>query len=159
MKFIIEYSILVEQRLLTYIMDECSFDMEPFVENYDFELILNKLTLSVIDNTIVQITGFCGLDKSMKSTCQVPEYKKGGLLVEHSLNYGFAYGINDDDNYEYPVYVNTQTGWVCIGNPEKKGNAVEFINNCVAVIDDKNEFISLWLKPLCSGISLQKIMN
>ena len=30
---------------------------------------------------------------------------------------------------------------------EKQGNAVEFINNCVAVIDDDKEFISLWLKP------------
>ena len=56
----------------------------------------------------------------------------------------FAYGINEDD---LPVYVNVHTGWVCIGNPEKKGNAVQFINNCVAVIDENKEFVSLWLKP------------
>ncbi|MCH7410704.1 hypothetical protein MM239_14950 [Belliella sp. DSM 111904] len=147
MKFIIEYGHPVEQRLLTYIQEEYSFDMEPFVKSCDFELILNKISLSVIDDTIVQITGFCGLDKSMKSNYQVPEYKKGCLRVEHNLNYGFAYGVNDDDNYEYPVCINVQSGWVCIGNPEKKGNAVEFINNCVAVIDDDKEFVSLWLKP------------
>jgi uncharacterized protein YbdZ (MbtH family) len=51
------------------------------------------------------------------------------------------------NNEDWLVHVNVKTGWVCIGNPEKKGNAVEFINNCVAVIDDK-EFVSLWLKPL-----------
>lgn len=147
MKFIIEYSNLVEQRLLMYIPEEYSFDMEPIVSEIDFELILNKLSLSVVDDRIIQLWGFCGLDKSMKSNHQVPEYRRGILRVEHNLKFGFAYGINDDDNYEYPIYINVQTGWVCIGDPEKKGNAVEFINNCVTVIDDDNEFVSLWLKP------------
>ncbi len=144
MKFVIEYGNPVEQRLLTYIPEECSFDMEPIVSGIDFELILNKISFSVVDNRIIQLWGFCGLDKSMKSSCQVPEYKKGALHVEHNLNFGFAYGINDDD---LPIYVNVQSGWVCIGNPEKKGNAVEFVNNCIAVIDDDKEFVSLWLKP------------
>jgi len=121
--------------------------MEPIVNEIDFELILNKLSMSVVDNRIIQLWGFCGLDKSMKSNYQVPEHRKGILGVEHDLKYGFAYGINSDDDYEYPVYVNTKTGWVCIGNPERKDNAVEFINNCVAVIDDNNDFVSLWLKP------------
>src|SRR6218665_21404 len=145
MKFIIEYGNFVEQRLLTYIPAECSFDIEPIVSKIDFELLLNKISLSVVDNRIIQLWGFCGLDKSMKSGYQVPEYKKGSLSVEHNLNYGFAYGINDA--HEYPVYLNVQSGWVCIGEPEKKGNAVEFINNCVAVIDDDKQFVSLWLKP------------
>lgn len=144
MKFIIKYGDSVEQRLLTYLPEECSFDMEPIGSHIDLELILNKLSLSVVDNKITQLWGFCGLDKSMKSNYKVPEYQKGSLEVEHNLDFGFAYGINDDD---WPVYINTQTGWVCIGNPEKSGNAVEFINNCVAVIGDNKEFISLWLKP------------
>ena len=147
MKFIIEYGKNIQKRVLTYITEDGSFDMEPFVKNYNFELVLNKLTLSVVDDTIVQVTGFCGFAEWMKSNYQVPEYKSGSLLVKHNLNYGFAYGINDDDNYEYPVYINVQSGWVCIGNPEKKNNAVEFINNCVAVIDDDKDFVSLWLKP------------
>jgi uncharacterized protein YbdZ (MbtH family) len=144
MKFIIESSNSIEERLLTYIPEECSFDMEPIVSKWDFELIVNKLSLTVIDEKIVQLWGFCGLGEWMKSSYLVPEYKKGILKIEHKLKFGFAYGINDE---EFPVYVNVQTGWVCIGNPEKKGNAVEFINNCVAVINDDKEFISLWLKP------------
>lgn len=147
MKFIIKYGPSIEQRVLTYIQEECSFNMEPFVENYDFELVLNKLTLSIIDDIVVQVTGFCGYREWIKSIYQVPQYKKGSLGVEHNLNYGLAYVISDNDDYEYPIYVNVQTGWVCIGNPEKKGDAVEFINNCVAVIDDDNDFVALWLKP------------
>ena len=144
MKFIVEYGDTIEQRLLTYIPEECSFDMEPIVSKIDFELILNKLSLSVVDNGVIQLWGFCGFDKSMKSNYKVPKYRSGVLKVEHSLEYGFAYGINDED---FPVYVNAQTGWVCIGEPEKLGNAVEFINNCVAVIGNDKEFISIWLKP------------
>lgn len=146
MEFIIEHGHTVEQRLLTYIQEECSFDIEPIVSQIDFELVLNKINLSVVDNRIIQLWGFCGFAEWMKSDYQVPEYKKGSLRVRHNLTHGFAYGISDDD-YEYPVYINAQMGWVCIGNPEKKGNAVEFINNCVAVIGDDKEFISLWLKP------------
>lgn len=145
MKFIIEYGAFVEQRLLMYIPEECSFDMKPIIHELDLELILNKITLSVVDERIVQVWGFCGLNESIKSDCKVPDYKRGSLKVEHNLNPGFAYGIND--NEDYPIYVNVRTGWVCIGDPERKNNAVEFINNCVAVIDDDNQFVSLWLKP------------
>jgi len=134
------------QRQLVYIQEEHSFYMDSVVNKIEIELILNKISLWVSDKMVVNVGGFCGLNKSMRSNYQVPEHKKGGLQVEHNLNYGFAYGINDDD-YEYPVYVNVQSGWVCIGNPEEKGNGVEFINNCVAVIDDDKEFVSLWLKP------------
>ncbi|MEZ4912393.1 MAG: hypothetical protein R2774_16205 [Saprospiraceae bacterium] len=134
------------QQQLVYIPEEHSFYMDSIVNKIEVELIVNKISLAVSDHIVVSVSGFCGLSESMKSNYQVPKYKKGGLRVEHNLNYGFAYGINDDD-YEYPVYVNVQSGWVCIGNPEKKGNAVEFINNCVAVIDNDKEFVSLWLKP------------
>ena len=144
MKFIVEYGSAIERRLLTYIPEECSFDMEPIVSKIDFELILNKLSLSVVNNRIIQLWGFCGLDKSMKSNYTVPEYRSGILKVEHNFKYGLADGINDED---FPVYVNTQTGWVCIGEPEKLGNAVEFIDNCAAVIGIDKEFISIWLKP------------
>jgi hypothetical protein len=147
MKFIIEYGHPVKQRILTYIQEECSFDMEPFVNNYDFELALNKLTLSIANDTVIQISGFSGFNEWIKSSYQVPESKNGSLVVKHNFKYGFSYRINDDDGYEYPVYVNLQTGWVCIGDPKKKENAVEFINNCVAVIGSNKEFIALWLKP------------
>jgi len=144
MKFLIENTDKIGEQQLLYLEDECSFYMEYTGQKIELELILNKISLAVSESRVVDLSGFCGLDKSMKSNFKVPEYKKGILSVEHNLKYGLAYGINDDD---LPVYVNTQTGWVCIGNPEKKGNAVEFINNCVAVISDDGDFLALWLNP------------
>ena len=144
MKFLIQSSDEIGKQQLVYLEDECSFYMEYTSSKIELELIVNKISLAVLDNRITDLSGFCGLDKSMKSNYQIPKYRKGILSVEHNLNYGLAYGINDED---LPVHVNMETGWVCIGNPNKKGNAVEFINNCVAVIDDDKEFVSLWLKP------------
>lgn len=145
MKFEIEYTSFSEDRLLVYRIEEHSFDMEPWTYELDFEIAINTLTLVVVDDKIIQLNGFCGLNKKMKSNFEVPESQKGILKVSDNLRSGIgSYRINKED---LPVYVNTHTGWVCIGNPEKKVNAVEFINNCIAVINDDKEFISLWLKP------------
>lgn len=147
MKFEIEYGESIYNFVLTYITEECAFNMEPWVSGVDFDLVLNKLSLSVVNNTIIQICGFCGLSKSMKSTYEVPKYKKGSLKVITDLEPGFAYRINDEE--DWPVYVNYKAGWVCVGDPNKPGQAVEFINNCcVAVVNDKGDLASLWLKPV-----------
>jgi len=147
MKFFIEESSEIGLQHLVYLFDEYSFFTDKINDKIDFELAVNKITLSVLNNRVIDLGGFCGFAEWNKSGCQVPMYKKGILRVERNLKYGFVYGINDKEEYDYPTYVNTQTGWVCIGDPEKKGNAVEFITNCVAVIDDDMEFVSLWLKP------------
>lgn len=133
------------QQQLIYIPHEHSFYMNGIVNRIDIELIVNKISLAVSDNVIVNVGGFCGLDKSMISDCEIPKYQKGILKVEHNLEYGFAYGVSEND---LSIHVNIHTGWICIGSPEKKGHAVEFIKNCVAVIDDDKSLFSIWLKPL-----------
>jgi len=144
MIFKINYTNNLEDKTLIYREDEYSFDMSPWNHVIDFELVLNKLTMTVVADKVTQLSGFCGLADCMNSNICVPEYSKGKLKIEHSLKNGFAYGIYNEDQ---PVYLNTKSGWVCIGNPLKLGNAVEFIQNCVAVISDDGEFLSLWLKP------------
>ena len=143
MKFIVEYRNFTQQHLLTYIPEECSFYMGKIMGKIDVELILNKISLAVSKNEIVHVSGFCGLDKSMKTNYKIPKFKKGVLKVEDNLKYGFAYGINDED---WPVYINIETGWICIGDPLKSEKAVEFINDCVAVLEG-DKLVALWLKP------------
>lgn len=41
------------------------------------------------------------------------------------------------------MVVNKSTGCVWVGNPESGGDAVEFMDNAVAVVDDK-ELVALW---------------
>ncbi|KAB8155757.1 hypothetical protein EZY14_000680 [Kordia sp. TARA_039_SRF] len=144
MIFKINYTENIENRTLIYREEEHSFDMNPRNHSIDLELAFNKLTMSVVDDKVIQLSGFCGLTKEMYSNIEIPIYGKGFLIVEHELESGFIYDIS---NEEFPVQFNSQTGWVCIGNTNKKGKGVEFINNCVAFISDRGEFLSLWLKP------------
>jgi hypothetical protein len=147
MKFLINYTGTPEQRTLIYRDEEFSFDMNQWVYEIDFEIAINTLTFSIIDGKVTQFNGFCGLNKKMKADYNVPQSQKGELKILHSEKYWDRAGCYRVNKEDCPVYVNIQTGWVCIGNPEKKGNAVEFIRNCVAVIGDDKDFISLWLKP------------
>lgn len=146
MKFLIDYADLIGTKYLTYDVEEYSFDTGLSVQEINFDVVVNKLNLSTVDddNKIVQLWGFCGYKEWKKSNYNVPQHRAGILKVIDDLVEGLAYRVSEDD---LPMYVNVRTGWVCIGDPEKKGNAVEFINNCVAVIDDDKEFVSLWLKP------------
>jgi len=145
MKFLIEYTGVAEQRSLTYDVEECSFDIEPTVQEIEFDVVVNKLNLTVTDNgKVVQVWGFSGYNEWVKSDCIVPQRSKGTLKVIDNLDYGVSYRVRQED---FPVYVNPQSGWVCMGDPKKTGQAVEFINNCVAVIDKDQELVSLWLRP------------
>ena len=144
MKFFIEINNRPQQRILTYVVEEYSFDISPIVKEIDFDLVINNLNLTVADKKVIQVWGLCPYSSWIKANYSVPNFKKGTLKVIDDLKPGFSYGLND---VEWPIYVNHQTGWVCIGNPEKSGKAVEFINNCVAVFDDNGELMSLWLRP------------
>jgi hypothetical protein len=144
MKFVVEYGGRVQERVLTYTTADCAFSMESFTSAYELVLVLNKLNLALVDSRVAQIDGFCGFGDWVKSDYEAPEYKRESLKVEHDLKNDFAYGVYDGD---LPTYVNTESGWICIGDPQKSGKAVEFINDCVAVIDTSQELVALWLKP------------
>jgi hypothetical protein len=83
------------------------------------------------------------VNKSMNANICVPPHSKGILIVEYSKELGFSYGISKID---YNVYINIKNGWICVGDPLKTGEAVEFIKNCIAVISDTGKFTFLWLK-------------
>ena len=147
MKFKIEYTENIRQQQLLYLVDECSFYTNYINQGIDLELIFNKITLQVLNNEIVDLNGFCGLSKEMSADIKVPSSKKGILKVEYISENGFSYEINEKFDHEYPVYINIETGWVCVGNPNIKKKSVEFINNCIAVINDNGNLASVWLKP------------
>jgi hypothetical protein len=67
MKFIIENRTEIGQQKLIYIEEECSFYMEYSGKEVDMELVLNKISLEVSNNVIIDLSGFCGLNSSMKS--------------------------------------------------------------------------------------------
>jgi hypothetical protein len=145
MKFFIEINVNTEQRLLNYIVSENSFNVTPIFNETKFDLVVNTLNLTVNnDNNVVQVWGYCPRNSWIKSDCITPLYEKGKLKVETELSPGYSYRINNDR--EWPVYFNEQSGWVCIGDYTIIGEAVEFVDNCLSVVID-GAIVSLWLKP------------
>ena len=145
MKFEIKYSNEITKKSLIYVPSEYSFDMKPIVNSALLTIQVNYLNLTVAeDNRIVQVWGYSPYESWEKSSFVVPESKKGNLMVATELEPGFTYGLIK--NGEWPIYVNKSTGWVCLGNFEKKEEAIEFISDCIAVVEN-GYLVSLWLKP------------
>ena len=68
MKFNVEYTGVAEERVLTYDIEECSFDIEPTVQEINLDIVVNKLNLTVVDNNkVIQVWGFCGFTTWIKS--------------------------------------------------------------------------------------------
>ena len=68
----IDYNRNPQDKTLIYRKDESSFDMSPSKKNMDIRLVLNKLTFSVLDNMITQLSGFCGLPNEDDPTELLP---------------------------------------------------------------------------------------
>lgn len=150
MKFITKNAQYPINKELQYIAEDYSFDMSPSESGVNFTLLLNTINLTVDnDNVVVEIWGFCPRGRWLKGNYQVPNHHAGSLIVLDNLEPGFSYSINKDESLfnESPIYEDVSTGWVCAGDPQGNGQAVEFIKNCVAVIDDEGKFKALWLKP------------
>jgi hypothetical protein len=92
---------------LVYIPEEHSFYMDNVVNKVDIELIINTISLAVSDNIIVNVSGFCGLNKLMKSGKGMPDATfKGGMNYKVPGTYNgskgiWELGINPETNTIY----------------------------------------------------------
>lgn len=142
MTFLIVESKAISANQLYYLDDEQSFYMKAHSNEIDYYLVYNGLSLNVLNNILVNVSGYCPNHNWKVFTHNVPKYKKYSMYVSDVLEPGFSYTISGDVN----TYFNKDTGWLCMGNPDQLGEAVEFINGCVAVLY-KDNLVSLWLRP------------
>jgi hypothetical protein len=142
--FITNFNGCISNRSLMYLSNELSFDMEPSVKGIGNYILINNIELVVDENgVVVFLSGLCPHTNWTKTNLMLPDCKKGVLKLEDELKSGFSYRLND---FDWPVYADDAKGWVCIGNPENLGQAIEFLPGCVAVIEYGN-LVALWLKP------------
>jgi hypothetical protein len=145
MNFKIEKREDASHKELSYSISEYSFDMNPANKVVAFTILVNYLDLAIgNDRRIVNISGYSPSGSWEINSFMVPQSQKGDLIVISDLEEGFSYRLNTEG--DWPVYQNKNTGWICIGSPEKGTEAVEFIDNCIAVLENE-KLISLWLKP------------
>ena len=134
-----------EQAIIKYLSGEYSLDTYPLVEGSDFDLALNTLNLSVVDQCVVQIWGYLGNVKTNPSKLGEPNFRAGKLKVLDEFEWGFSYRINSTT---LPVHFDEYAGWICIGDQKPQQTGVEFIKNCVGFLDQDGSLSSLWIKPV-----------
>lgn len=147
MRFLINYNDKTEESNLVYIEKDFYIDASNSKKNKHWELGLNYLFLSVDqERRIFALFGLFGSRGWTYTRLNLPNSMEGSLVISEDteLEDGFTNMINDED---WPVFVDTQSGWICYGKPNASGQGVEFIRNCVAVIGTDGRFMSLWLKP------------
>lgn len=144
MKFSIESVSSFAHKILSYSAEDGAFNMEPVIQGVDYSIVVNHINMSVVDGHVAQIWGYCPHQGWIKADYQTPKSQKGSLNVEADVEPGFSYGVGSEE--DWPVHVNLKSGWVCLGDPEAQGTAVEFLDDCLAVVND-SQLVSLWLRP------------
>lgn len=147
MKFIVDYTDYNEPKKIIYNQTEYSLDTIPCCHEIDFEIAVKSITLTVVDSIVVQLWGMCGLSDAQQMIDCPPVSRKGLLKVadvESYIGKSGSFLIHDTD---LPIFINSLTGWLCIGDSKAVGVSVEFLDNCIFLIDEKQEFIALWIHP------------
>lgn len=147
MKFSIDYNEYLGRKQVVYRKAEYSFDTIPYIPEIDFDIAINTIALTVVDGKVIQLNGFCGLSKTIETPYDVPKAEKGLLKVLYPEVYITKAGSPKLNDKNWTVFINPKTRWICIGNPQCQERAVEFIDNCIGVIDGNQELVALWLHP------------
>jgi hypothetical protein len=134
---------------VVYKSDEYSFSVETnFALPPAFTSVqVNEVQLELDrEGRVLYADGYCPHTGWSEMQSNPPGARRGGLFVRDIL---FAAGVSIRISKErWPVGMNQQTGWVCIGEQLQLGAscAVEFAADSIAVLEG-GSLKALWLKP------------
>ena len=147
-RFAVDEKVLGRTSRLVYRAQDYAFDTEPRPSNCPYAAGVNDVELMVDDESrVVYVTGYCPHLGWKPMTLRPPASSRGSLFlnVEQELVPGQTVGVTARDS-RWPVFVDPASGWVCLGAPEQRGHAVEFVTGCLAVLQDER-LVALWLHP------------
>jgi hypothetical protein len=148
MRLVVDRTKRVVDSVLVYKMQEYAFATEPRPAGADTSLSANEVQLMVSgkDHQLLFVTGYCPYQSWHQTFLHVPSFTRAGLVVaEIDLQPGISIQLNRREA-RWPVQVDVQSGWVCIGDAQSKGEGIEFAPGCVAVILD-GQLVAIWLQP------------
>lgn len=133
---------------LIYIKNENSFDFKPS-RNADITLMIGYIYLGIDSETMLaeQIWGYSPMLGWREKRLHLPNYIVGELKLNEKIESGISKRLISIE--ELQVNYDQKSGWICIGNEYVVQNevAVEFATNTIAVLNNKDNLKSIWLKP------------
>jgi len=147
MKFIFEeYDEEQAVAELVYIKEEYSFRTLPRRAGCVTSISINDLELGLSDTgEILNIEGLCPIASWKEKKLNLPPLVKAKLKIEieETIVPGMSFRVNKLE--KWPVLIDNNLGWICIGNPEAD-NKLFLFSSFAAVSIVSNEIKGLWLK-------------
>lgn len=132
-----------------YRESESSFAIEPPSNEGVSSALVNDLQLEVDeDGVVLYAWGLFPHPSTWQPTVFSPPIarrRRMRIVVSDGWTPGVSRRLNAN---RWSTFVNTASGWVCLGDPEASQNvvAVEFAPNSVAVVE-KGVVVAIWLRP------------
>lgn len=158
MKFLIKESKKIKTFSVIYDEDEYSFTTKPFESGSDFTSITIDTLQLEIDNEgkIVYVWGYYPLTQCKRTKTFPYRYEKKDLVavLEKPPIPGVSISLikNKRNSHvcdRWPIYINQERGWICIGNPDTTNKKlIQFAPDSIAALDKNSELIAVWLHPI-----------
>ena len=154
MKFIVSRFYTPKNVVLEYLLegDACYFDTVGNSRFVDFEFLVDPLCFSSRDRRegVYSIDGLDHYRRWIPRALKTPSAEKRDLLIQGKWDYAIpCIGEN------YPMYYDNKTNWICCGDPDQTGTAVQFTEQAIAVLKNPFELSAVWMKPAFKAYSYE----
>lgn len=147
MKFVLEKAQPNGSGTLVYRPESFAFDVLPRPSNAVGSVLVNDLELEVDHGgTVLCVTGLCPHPGWQPTDFPPPLARPGVLRVSSTSDWVPGISKRLTAPYAWPMSVNRNVGYVCVGNARAHGANLECAPGCIAVVDSET-LVALWLRP------------
>ena len=133
---------------LVYRVEDFAFDTEKKAKcNSITSVLINEIQLELDNEGYALFVWGLSPFPAWESTEIAPPRGRNGVLrmVGEDLVPGVSIRVNKAERWK--VWANQSEGYVCVGDPEHYGEAIQFAPGAIAVLV-QDHLVALWLKPL-----------
>jgi hypothetical protein len=147
MKFVIEEQPWEPISELIYRPEAYAFDAIPRPDSVVSSVLVNDTELEVDERgTVLCVTGLCPHPAWQRTGYEPPQARRLSLRVDANAEWVPGISRRLTGPSALPIFVNPRIGFVCIGDPQQRAEAVEFAPGCIALLNEGN-LVALWLRP------------
>jgi hypothetical protein len=130
---------------LVYRRGDRGLDVEPHPDSGGTSLLVNDTQIELDEDArLVYVWGYCPHESWQPARLEPPRSSLGRLSYSgQAIIPGVSIRLNEQ---RWPVLFDDSTGWICLGDPAARGDAVEFSPGATAVLND-GSLQALWLHP------------
>jgi hypothetical protein len=134
--------------VLIYRPGEFSFDIEPQQGSFT-SVIVNELNLEVDEHgKLISVWGYCPYLAWEKSTISPPHADRLEVFAVSDKPFLMGLSLSVDPGRRWPVFVDQQSGWVCLDSRRTAISYAEVLTGVVLGFDAHDQLAAIYLKPL-----------